>query len=133
MKDADGQRGPVDKELVVKTAAAIADSEGVDEVTLTRVAKELNISQPALYRHVDGYDDLIRSLGLEGRQVLVEALTAAALGVAGDDAVRQWVVRGVRSCSIVPAYMPLPIDLRARETPSLKKRSMTLSTCWAWP
>ncbi len=88
MKDADGQRGPVDKELVVKTAAVIADSEGVDEVTLTRVAKELNISQPALYRHVDGYDDLIRSLGLEGRQVLVEALTAAAVGVAGDDAVR---------------------------------------------
>ena len=81
-------RVPVDKELVVKTAAAIADREGVDEVTLTRVAKELNISQPALYRHVEGYDDLIRSLGLEGRQVLVEALTAAAVGVAGDDAVR---------------------------------------------
>ena len=73
---------------MVETAAAIADSEGIDEVTLTRVAKELDISQPALYRHVDGYDDLIRSLGLQGRQVLVEALTAAAVGVAGDDAVR---------------------------------------------
>lgn len=81
-------RGPIDKALVVKTAAVIADREGIDEVTLTRVAKELDISQPALYRHVEGYDDLIRSLGLEGRQVLVEALTAAAVGVAGDDAVR---------------------------------------------
>lgn len=84
----DEYRGPIDKALVVKTAAAIADAEGIDEVTLTRVAKELDISQPALYRHVDGYDDLIRSLGLEGRQVLVETLTAAAVGVAGDDAVR---------------------------------------------
>lgn len=81
-------RGPIDKALVVETAAIIADREGIDEVTLTRVAKELDISQPALYRHVEGYDDLIRSLGLQGRQVLVEALTAAAVGVAGDDAVR---------------------------------------------
>ena len=81
-------RGPIDKALVVETAALIADREGIDEVTLTRVAKELEISQPALYRHVEGYDDLIRSLGLQGRQVLVEALTAAAVGVAGDDAVR---------------------------------------------
>ncbi len=86
--DTDENRGPIDKALVVKTAAVIADNEGIDEVTLTRVAKELDISQPALYRHVDGYDDLIRSLGLEGRQVLVEALTSAAVGVAGDDAVR---------------------------------------------
>ncbi len=81
-------RGPIDKQLVVETAAVIADAEGIDEVTLTRVAKELNISQPALYRHVEGYDDLIRSLGLQGRQVLAEALTDAAVGVAGDDAVR---------------------------------------------
>ncbi len=86
--EATENRGPIDKELVVKTAATIADTEGIDEVSLTRVAKELNISQPALYRHIDGYDDLIRSLGLEGRVVLVEALTAAAVGVAGDDAVR---------------------------------------------
>ncbi len=86
--DGDGDRGPIDKELVVETAAQIADAEGLDEVTLTRVAKALNISQPALYRHVEGYDDLIRSLGLRGRQVLGEALAEAALGVAGDDAVR---------------------------------------------
>lgn len=81
-------RGAIDKQLVVETAALIADQEGIDEVTLTRVAKDLNISQPALYRHVEGYDDLIRSLGLEGRQMLAEVLTDAAVGVAGDDAVR---------------------------------------------
>ena len=81
-------RGTVDTQLVVETAARIADEQGIDEVTLTRVAKELNISQPALYRHVEGYDDLIRSLGLEARRVLADVLTEAAVGVAGDDAVR---------------------------------------------
>ncbi len=81
-------RGAIDQELVIETAARIADQDGIDEVTLTRVAKDLNISQPALYRHVEGYDDLIRSLGLEGRRVLADVLTDAAVGVAGDDAVR---------------------------------------------
>ncbi|NNC81658.1 MAG: TetR family transcriptional regulator [Acidimicrobiales bacterium] len=78
----------LDKDLVIETAGKIADREGLDAVTLTRVAKVLGISQPALYRYVDGYDDLIRSLSLEGRQLLGERLQAAAVGVSEDDAVR---------------------------------------------
>ena len=78
----------VDRELVVSTAARIADSEGLDALTLTSVAKELGISQPALYRHVEGFDDLVRSLGLLGRQALAEALREATIGVGSDDAVR---------------------------------------------
>lgn len=74
--------------LVVATAAKIADEHGLDAVTLTRVAKTLGTSQPALYRHVDGYDDLIRSLGLRGREILASRLTKSAIGVAGEDAVR---------------------------------------------
>lgn len=82
------EKTQVDRDVVIATAAAIADAEGLDNLTLTRVAKDLGISQPALYRHVDGYDDLIRSLGLLGRQVLAEALSEAAIGVSDDDAVR---------------------------------------------
>lgn len=78
----------LDSGLVIETAAVIADSEGLDALTLTRVAKELGISQPALYRHVEGYDDLIRSLSLRGRQLLNERLQEAAVGVSRDDAVR---------------------------------------------
>ncbi|MGI9597586.1 MAG: TetR/AcrR family transcriptional regulator [Acidimicrobiales bacterium] len=74
--------------LVVETAGRIADEDGLDAVTLTRVAKKLGTSQPALYRHVDNYDDLIRSLGLRGREILANRLTKSAIGVAGEDAVR---------------------------------------------
>ncbi len=81
-------RPQLDAETVVATAGSIADAEGLDAVTLTRVARELGISQPALYRHVDGYDDLLRRLSLEGRQLLVERLREAAVGVSSDDAVR---------------------------------------------
>ena len=88
MGDATDVRRQLDRDVVVRTAGAIADAEGLDAVTLTRVARELGISQPALYRHVDGYDDLLRSLSLRGRRLLLARLQEAAIGVSRDDAVR---------------------------------------------
>jgi len=81
-------RETLDSRKVIDEAAAIADSEGLDAVTLTLVAERLGVRQPALYRHVDGYDDLIRSLGLRGRELLADRLSTAAQGVAGPDVVR---------------------------------------------
>ena len=81
-------RGTLDTQQVVESAAALADAEGLDAVTLTRVAEHLGVRQPALYRHVDNFDALIRALGLRGRGILADRLGAAAVGMAGDDAVR---------------------------------------------
>ena len=81
-------RPQLDTDMVVRTAGIFADSEGLDAVTLTRVAREFDISQPALYRHVDGYDDLLRHLSLAGRTLLTERLRAAGVGVSGVDAIR---------------------------------------------
>lgn len=74
-------------ELVVDTARDIADTEGLDAASLSRVARELGSSQPALYRHIGSHPDLVRALGLQCRELLVERLTEAAAGLAGDDAV----------------------------------------------
>ena len=78
---------PLDSAQVIDTAATIADAEGLDRLTLTRVADELGVRQPALYRHIGGYDDLLRSLSLRGREILAQRLADAAVGVSGDDAV----------------------------------------------
>ena len=80
-------RRSLDSETVISAAARIADEEGLDKLTLTRVADALGVRQPALYRHVGGYDDLIRSLSLLGREILAERLSDSAVGLAGDDAV----------------------------------------------
>jgi len=81
-------RQQLSPELVIETAADIADVEGLDAVTLTSISKRLGTSQPALYRHVESYDDLVRSLGLRCREMLASRLTQSAVGVSGDDAVR---------------------------------------------
>ena len=80
-------RRSLDSETVVSAAARIADEAGLDKLTLTRVADALGVRQPALYRHVGGYDDLIRSLSLLGREILAKRLSDSAVGLAGDDAV----------------------------------------------
>ena len=80
-------RRPLDAERVIAAAAEIADAEGLDKLTLTRVADTLGVRQPALYRHVEGYDDLLRSLSLRGREILAQRLADAAVGLAGDNAV----------------------------------------------
>ena len=80
-------RRSLDSETVIFAAARIADEAGLDKLTLTRVADALGVRQPALYRHVGGYDDLIRSLSLLGREILAKRLSDSAVGLAGDDAV----------------------------------------------
>jgi len=81
-------KASLDTEAVIETAIRLADLDGLDQVTLTGVAKELGVTQPGLYRHVDSYDDLLRTLSLRGRQVINEALADAAVGLAGKDAVK---------------------------------------------
>ncbi len=81
------ERLPLDSAKVIATASRIADSEGLDRLTLTRVADELGVRQPALYRHIGGYDDLLRSLSLRGREILAQRLAGAAVGLSGDDSV----------------------------------------------
>ena len=80
-------RRTLDQARVIECASSLADLEGFDAVTLTRVANELGVRQPALYRHVDGYDDLVKQLALRGREKLARSLTEAAIGVSGPDAV----------------------------------------------
>ena len=87
-------RRTLDTDQVVDCAAELADAEGLDAVTLTRVAERLGVRQPALYRHVDNYDALIRALGLRGREILANRLGEAAVGLAGDDAVQVLFIVG---------------------------------------
>lgn len=87
--DADeSRRETLTAERVVAVAADMADRDGLDAVTLTRVAEELGVQQPALYRHVGGADDLVRRLGLLGRTILADRLTEAAIGRSGPDAIK---------------------------------------------
>ncbi len=51
---------------MVGTAAALADEQGLDGVTLAALALRLGIRTPSLYNHVAGLEGLRRELALFG-------------------------------------------------------------------
>jgi AcrR family transcriptional regulator len=80
-------RRGLDRARVVAAAGDIADAEGLEAVTLARVAQELGVRSPSLYNHVAGRDGLLRALAAQSTRELAAALRRAATGRAGADAV----------------------------------------------
>jgi AcrR family transcriptional regulator len=76
----------LDTAAVVGAAAAIADAQGVDAVTLARVADRLGVRPPSLYVHITGLAQLRRLLAARGARELADAVRAAVAGRARRDA-----------------------------------------------
>lgn len=58
----DRRRDRVTRERVLRVAMGIADRQGVDTVSMRRVAQELRVEAMSLYHHVASKEDLLRGL-----------------------------------------------------------------------
>src|SRR6185437_6348190 len=67
-------------------AATVADEVGLERLTLASIAQRFGVSLPSLYKHVRNLDSLKRDLAVLGVRDLTVALSAAAVGRAGRDA-----------------------------------------------
>jgi AcrR family transcriptional regulator len=79
-------RAGLDTDAVVAAAAQLADADGLEAVTLARLAGILGVRSPSLYAHVDGLDDLRRRLATRGARELAAELQAAVAGRSRGDA-----------------------------------------------
>jgi AcrR family transcriptional regulator len=73
---------------VSDAAVAVADAEGLDAVTLARVAAALGVRPPSLYSHVEGLAGLRRAVALRSAVDLGAALASAVEGRQGAQALR---------------------------------------------
>jgi AcrR family transcriptional regulator len=83
---------PLDTEAVVKAAARIADADGLEAATLSRIAAELEVRPPSLYNHVSGHAALMRALAIDSVRELAATITHAAVGRSREDALRSVAV-----------------------------------------
>ncbi len=88
MADQTQSAAPLDQDRIVAAAGEFVDQHGPEELTLTKVAEQLGVTQPALYRHLGGLSDLWRALGVSTRTMLADALAEASVGLSGPDALR---------------------------------------------
>jgi AcrR family transcriptional regulator len=79
-------RAGLTPQRVVQEAGAVADAAGLDRLTLAAVAERFGVAIPSLYKHVDGLDGLRRDLAVLAVRELTAALSRAAVGRAGRDA-----------------------------------------------
>jgi AcrR family transcriptional regulator len=64
-KAAEAERTRLTKEVVVERGLALADTEGLDALTIRRLATELGVTPMALYWHFRNKEELLAGLGDE--------------------------------------------------------------------
>ncbi|MFF2885343.1 TetR/AcrR family transcriptional regulator [Paenibacillus sp. NPDC057967] len=80
-------RAGLDLTQIVVTAAQLADTEGVEAVTLASLAQKLGVRSPSLYNHINGLPALRSHLVLYGLEQLNDALREASGQRQGEEAV----------------------------------------------
>jgi AcrR family transcriptional regulator len=83
-----GQRAGLNHREIVEQAAALADREGVADVSLARLASIIGVSTPTISHHVGSLRALRADIALLAVEQLVEAVRVAVAGKQGADAVR---------------------------------------------
>ncbi len=63
--------------LIIDTARRVAEAEGWDAVTTRRLSSEIEYSQPVLYKHFSGMDQVAAAVALDGFGELGRQLQAA--------------------------------------------------------
>jgi len=79
-------RAGLNTEAVVQAASAIANADGLEAVTLARLAARLGVRSPSLYKHVDGLDAIRRALAVKGLAEASARIQRATVGKARDEA-----------------------------------------------
>jgi AcrR family transcriptional regulator len=100
------------RQVIVKAARDLAETEGWESVTTRRLADRIEFSQPVLYSHFEGKDAIVAAVALEGFGELTDLLRD----------VRQDVdSRDTEARAVAYAYLEF-----ARSNPALYEAMFTL-------
>lgn len=79
-------RAGLSTELIVADAAQLVDRVGREGLTLAALARQRNVAQPSLYKHIDGLAQLHQLLAAGALQELGDAMRRASSGKSGSHA-----------------------------------------------
>jgi AcrR family transcriptional regulator len=79
-------RAGLDLDVVLQAAITVADAEGLESLTIAKLASFLGVKAPSLYNHIRSLDALKDDLTTQGLLLLLDRSRDALAGVAGRDA-----------------------------------------------
>lgn len=110
--------GGLSHQRVVAEAAAVADEFGLEQLTLAAVADRFGVTVPSLYKHINGLEALKRDLAVVAVRELTVAMSTAAVGRAGRDALHA-IANAIRDYAHShPGLTPPASAARVPKTPS---------------
>jgi AcrR family transcriptional regulator len=68
------------REHIIDVSRAIIEDEGLEYLTIRRIAETISRTQPAVYQHFAGKDEILAAVVVDGFVALVESLKRAAKG-----------------------------------------------------
>jgi AcrR family transcriptional regulator len=80
-------RAGLDRKKIVQAAAALADEDGLNTLSMAALASRLGVRAPTLYHYFDGLNGLKSALSIAALEDLSARLGRAVMGKAGDEAV----------------------------------------------
>ena len=57
-------RAGLSEAVVIEEAERLIDEVGLARLTLAELAARLGVRQPSLYKHIEGFDGLVRSISV---------------------------------------------------------------------
>jgi AcrR family transcriptional regulator len=109
-------RAGLSGETVTEAAAAIVDRDGVEALSMSRLARQLGVRPPSLYNHVDGLEALVRRVGLAALADLAEPCREALMNRTGREAVHAFALAYRRWALAHPGTYPLTQVARPGDT-----------------
>jgi len=81
------RRAGLDKATIVEAAAKLVDEEGIEQLSLGRLAESLGVRTPSLYNHVAGLPGLKHDLALYCLRDVLNHLLRATIGKSRAEAI----------------------------------------------
>lgn len=81
-----GARKGLDTQSILNAAAELAEEQGLDNVSLMRVAQKLGVKSPSLYNHLSGLRELSAGISEIAASRLGRTVSAAAVGCSKGEA-----------------------------------------------
>ncbi|HUL83892.1 MAG TPA: TetR/AcrR family transcriptional regulator [Actinomycetota bacterium] len=107
-------REPLSRERILAAAVALADREGVDALSMRRVAQELGVVPMALYKHLENKEELLGGM----LDVVVGEIDAARTDTDWKTAVRERIL-SARAALLRHPWASRVMETRTEPTPTV--------------
>jgi len=80
-------RNKLDRTIILNTSAQLAETVGLENITLLKLANKLGVKTPSLYNHINGLKDIYVGLAKLGMEKLGAVVRDSAIGKSNDEAI----------------------------------------------